>query len=159
MNVKNLTYAGADLLTSTFAGQVTITISGLLVRYAQNKADAHATGTNFGYTQDVKKATIGDFLDSTGTSGGAVIDIASTIFPLTGTSENYTNNKITYQFSFGAGELGVDFTPDTSEIYFVGLWDESNTTLLSVLEIDEDNLFTLSGSQQMDLAYDFSILV
>jgi hypothetical protein len=158
MNTKYLTYAGADLIATTIAGQTTVVIDTLLVRYAQNKADAHAAGTNFGYTQDIKKVTIDDFLDTTGTAGGAVIDLASTDFPLETTSENYTNNKLIYRFSFAPGELGVELTPNNSEVYFVGLWDETNTTLFSVLEMSEDNLFTLSNSQQIDLAYDFSII-
>ena len=87
------------------------------------------------------------------------ISLGDTIKDSRGREGVLTNIGIATSKSDVAGELGVDFTPDTSEIYFVGLWDESNTTLLSVLEIDEDNLFTLSGSQQMDLAYDFSILV
>ena len=157
MSSKNLTYAGSDLLASLIAGQTSINVSGLLLRYAHTKAEAYTTGTNFGYTEDIKKVNIGDFLDSTGNACGAVIDINDVTFPLGTTSENYTGNKITYNFGFAVADL-PEFIAETSKIYFMGLFDASNTTTISVLSLDDNEAFTISGLEQADIDYDLSML-
>jgi len=163
---NRLTYQGADIIAAAMSQRGTLDLTGLYVRYAKNESDAHTTNTNFGDTKDIRKVTIIDFEDTTGTASGALISNGSVDPPLP-TSVDYEGNQVIHNFAFSPGDLGGDFVAGTSEIYFMGLIKETGSEpyyetegdkVFSILSFSEDEKFTLSAGQQIDIAYDISIL-
>jgi hypothetical protein len=166
LKVNQLTYQGADIIAAAMAQRGTLAFTGLYVRYAQSRSDAHTTNTYFGDTKDIKKVTITDFEDETGTASGALISNCIVDEPIP-TSTDYWGNKVIHNFAFAPGDLGNEFSVNQSEIYFMGLiketgdepvYDTEGDKVFSILSFSEAEKFTLASSQQINIAYDISIL-
>lgn len=169
---NKLTYQGADIVAAAMSQRGVLDINGLYVRYAQNEVDARAANTNFGETKDIRKVTKSDFEDTTGSAGGALIHDGSVAEPLA-VNSNYEGNKLTFDFSYSAGDLGEDFTAGISEVYFMGLAKEEAVTtppstdcdghtsmvnkIFSVLSLAEEERYTLAPNQQINVSYDIAI--
>ena len=157
---NQLTYQGADIIAAAISQRGILDLTALCLHYAQNEPDAKATNTNFGETQDIKKVTISDFEDTTGTAGGGFISNGDVEEPVP-SGTNYEGNTVIHNFAFGPGDLGAEFVPDASEIYFMGLVKEGGSEpygyasqgdkIFSVLSFSEDEKFTLSAGQLMSL--------
>mgnify|MGYP001498261444 CR=1 FL=1 len=164
---NKLTFEGADIIAAAISQRGILDLTGLYIRYAQNETDAKATNTNFGETKDIRKVTMSDFDDNTGTAGGAFISNGD-VDPPTPSSEDYQGNKVLHNFAYASGDLGANFVANASEIYFMGLvkeggaepygYSSAGDKVFSVLSFSEDEKFTLSPGQQIDVAYDITIL-
>ena len=182
INLTNtLTYKGVDKISAILSSRLSeVNFTHLYVRFASAEGDAKDPATNFNEIRDIKKVTPEDFKIQFGSSGHAIFDVTGGSILMTTDEDKYEGNLIRFPVSFTANDLGPRFhdtnIANYSIIYFMGLAERpkptsipnfsqseydagSYDTILSVLEIENKDLFGIPSTGTVDIKYDLNLAV
>lgn len=178
---NTLTYEGVSQLTKVLAGrESTINFSHIYIRHATVRSDADDASTSFSPQRDIRNCTVADFKNEVGSAGYAILDLGSGSQLLSTDSDTYECNIIRFPVSFQAAGLGPKFKntnlANYSIVYYMGLSQRPPTTkisnfnqtkydngdydkILSVIRIEDADLFGIPSTGTVDIKYDLNLTI